>query len=126
MENLWIFIITFFIPFVFFRGAYYLVPGAFKKNHFKETIGLYLHHLHFGLLFILIASFIVILNGINWWVIVLLGLGNGFAWDGGVSYMFAKANRKNEIIGYAKSTIWAFLVFVLISLILLFINIKFF
>jgi len=59
---------------------YVIHPAYFKEFWLRRKTGLQIHHLHYGIIFILIAIFILIFIGKNIYVLALFGLGLGWCW----------------------------------------------
>ena len=117
MNPLLLFIISFLIPFLFFRIGFIIFPGAFKERVFGLSFGYNLHHLHLGFLLFFIAGVMVLLDTSKTSLLIVLGLGLGLIIDEFTCFTLMRSERKEELMVYRKSlksTSILFLVLVLV------------
>lgn len=118
MQNILIFIITLLIPLLFFR-IFYIITKHSKKFSIGKSTGFRIHHAHFGILLILLASIMLLFLDRNIYIIMLLGLGLGLILDESISLTIIKTSRKTELKAYKKSFIKTLILFIIIILIVL-------
>jgi|SRR3989344_1534378 len=116
MLEIFIFIIFFLIPFVYYRSLYYIYPAYFKESKLRISLGLQIHHIHYGAVILLITAFTLIFYGKNNYVLALFGLGLGLVLDEFVPALLMSGNRKMEMNAYAKGFIPTLIIFLLIIL----------
>ena len=91
----------------------------------RTMIGLSVHHLHYGFIFILIAALIFIFYKINKLAVALMGLGLGLVLDEFIPSLLLMTIRSEEIVAYKQGFIWTIILFssiILISILLYFRN----
>jgi len=118
MKEIFIFMIFLLIPFIYYRILYYLYRDYFKISALRKKSGLQIHHIHYGIFIILVASFILLFFGKNNYVISLLGLGLGLCLDEFIPALLMPWNRKVELGAYEKGFISTLILLVVIILIL--------
>ena len=101
--ELLIFVIAFVAPVLFWRVLFWLAREKFDKPFTRTKTGLQVHHGHFGLLIILIASILVVLGLRNFYVFGFLGLGLGLVFDEFIPSLLMPGNRELELETYKKS-----------------------
>jgi len=98
-NKLIVFVSFFLIAFIFFRLKVFLDKG--KISIFRWMTGLSVHHYHYGLVIILIASLMLIFWKINSLSVGLMGFGLGSVFDSFISRLFNfGGNRVIEINRY--------------------------
>jgi len=122
MNEILIFIISLLIPMLYYRGLFYIAKDYFKKPFLRTKTGLQIHHLHYGILLVFIATLILLFLGKNIYVVVLLGLGLGLILDLFISSLIMKTNRRIELKVYKKTFTKTLILFgiIIIVIILLF------
>ena len=80
MNEMLIFIFALVAPFLYWRGLFYVASHTFDRAFTRDKTGLQVHHAHYGILFVLAASIILLSVGESVLVIILLGLGLGLIW----------------------------------------------
>lgn len=121
MNELVIFILAFVAPLLYWRGLFYIASHVFNKPFTRTKTGLQVHHAHYGILFILVASIALLFSGENNFVIILLGLGLGLILDEFIPSLLMPGNRPLELETYRKSlskTIYFFLIIIVIILLI--------
>ncbi len=120
-EKLLIFVGFFLIAFVFFRLRVLLFYNEGGVSLLRGVTGLTFHHFHYGMIFILIASLMLIFYKVNRWGIGLMGFGLGAVYDSFVSRLFSfDSVRVNEIAKYNSSfglTLLLFSVIILLTVV---------
>ena len=114
-----IFIVCLLLPLIYYRSLYYIYRNYFKISTLRKKTGLQIHHIHLGIICILIAAIILLFTGKNIYVIVILGLGLGFALDEFVPALLMPWDRKIELKAYEKGFIWTIILFIIIILVIL-------
>lgn len=115
------FIIALLIPPIYYRGLYLLFPKLFYKRFIKEKTGLSIHHIHYGVIYTLIAIVLFLFLDKNIYIIILFGLGMGFMLDEFAPATLIDMKRKDELKIYAraqKATIFLFLAIIIILILL--------
>ena len=122
MNTIIIFLISLCLPTIYWRTLFYIAKYKFDKPFTRTKTGLQIHHLHFGMLFAMIAIVTVLISGHNtlftW---ILLGLGMGLMIDEYIPSLLLPGDRPVELAVYDKSfkpTVILFLSIVVIVLIL--------
>ncbi|PIP30146.1 hypothetical protein COU12_01965 [Candidatus Jorgensenbacteria bacterium CG10_big_fil_rev_8_21_14_0_10_54_38] len=98
-----LFIIALVVPFVYWRVLFYLAPHVFNKIALRTKTGLQIHHLHYGVVLIFIASLLLLLGGESAYMVVLLGLGLGLVLDEFIASLLMPGDRPLELEVYGKS-----------------------
>jgi len=106
MENILIFIISFLIPFVYYRSLFFVFRKSFDKPTLRSKPDLKIHHLHYGMVFAMISAFLLIFLGENNFVVFFLGFGLGLMFDEFVPALLMESERKKELDAYRKG-LWA-------------------
>jgi len=98
------FIIAFAVGIVWYRLLFFFAPKSFKEPLVRSTLKLRWHHMHWGALFVLVGSLLLLYFGTL--VIssaILIGLGLGLILDLFVPSLLLETNRERELIAYRKS-----------------------
>jgi len=74
--------------------------------------------MNYGVVYILIATFLLIFSGLSIYVIILLGLGLGFMLDEFAPATLIKMNRKEEMKIYAKAQKATLIIFAIVIILL--------
>lgn len=125
MKEMWIFIIFLLAPMLYWRTMSKIAKNYMKKPIIRTKTGLQIHHLHHGIIFVLIASLILLFVGKNNYVIALLGVGLGLMFDFFIPSVLIKSDRKKELKIYQETfvkTLILFLILIFIVIGLSFIN----
>jgi len=116
-NRLLVFILFFVIAFIYWRIYVFLLFNKGDVSFFRAMSGLSIHHYHYGLLIILIASLLLIFHKVNGVSIGLMGFGLGSVFDSFVARLFPSGGtRVGEIINYNQSFSMTSLVFMIIIL----------
>ena len=99
-ERLVVFLMFFVFAFVLWRLVVLFVYQDGGVSLFREMTGLKIHHYHWGLAIVLVASFLLVFDKRNRFVFGLLGFGLGSALDSSLSFLLKTSVRKNEIATY--------------------------
>lgn len=121
MNKVLIFILSFIAPLIYWRSLFYFVSKIFDKPFTRAKTGLQVHHIHYGILFVLISSIILLFNQESNFVIILLGLGLGLMLDEFIPSLLMPGNRSMELEIYRKSfskTIYLFLIIIVVILLI--------
>ncbi len=116
MQEIIIFVIFLILPFLYYRGLFYIATGVFNKSFLRTKTGLQIHHLHYGIVFIFIASLLILFWGAGLYAIALLGLGLGCMFDEFAASLLMPGNRPLELQVYRQSL---FTTAILLSVVLL-------
>jgi len=100
-----IFIYAFIFGLIWYRFLFYIIPYYFKKPLIRSVSKLQWHHLHNGILLVLIGIVWILVYGINLFNNILLGVGLGFIIDLFISSLKLKTNRLEELGIYRDSLI---------------------
>jgi hypothetical protein len=122
MKEAFIFIISFLIPFIYWRTLSYIATGYMKKPLLRTKTKLQIHHLHHGIILVFIASLILLFLGNNIYVTILLGLGLGLMLDLFIPSLLMKSNREEELKVYKKTFIKTLILFIVIILIIVLVS----
>jgi hypothetical protein len=116
-KRLWIFVGFFVIAFIFWRGRVFFFIGDDEIPFLRKITGLTIHHLHYGLIFILIAALLLIFYQVNGFSVGLMGFGLGTAFDSFISRLFSFSSvRVREISSYNSSFVFTAILFLEIIL----------
>jgi hypothetical protein len=113
------FIISFLIPFVYYRTLFLIASRVFDKPVLREKTGLKIHHIHYGMILTLISALALLFIGKNIYVIIFLGLGLGFMYDEFIPALLMKSKRSDELLVYKKAFKATSILFLIIVLIIL-------
>ncbi len=119
MKEVGIFLIALVLPFLYWRGLFFLAARLFNKPFAREKTGLQIHHAHFGIVIIFLASLMIVFVGKNSYSLAVLGLGLGFVFDEFIPSLYMPGNRPIELTVYRnslKKTSLLFLFFVILVL----------
>jgi len=103
MQNTIIFAVAFLVGLLWFRLLFLLFPKSFNKPFTRTKTHLQVHHLHFGVVFVLIGTYILLADSANFFVFIFLGLGLGLIFDLFIASLLMKGDRPAEMKIY-KST----------------------
>ena len=111
-RRLAVFLGFFILAFLYWRTKVYLFSGDGELPFLREITGLTIHHFHYGLLFILIASILLIFYRVSSFSVGLMGFGLGSTFDSFVSRLFSFSSvRTNELSSYGSSFPYTLLLF---------------
>lgn len=113
-ESFW-FVTALIGSMLWYRILFYIVPLYFRRPLTRSLLRLRWHHLHGGLLFILVATMVLLFGGSIGLVVVLLGIGLGFCLDLFIPSLFLKTDREAELLLYRRSLVPTLLLFLAIS-----------
>jgi hypothetical protein len=82
----------------------------------RELTGLTIHHYHYGLLIVLMASLLIIFFRNGLFSVGLMGFGLGSVFDSFISRLFRNSGRMGEIINYNNAIIPTTILFFIIVL----------
>lgn len=100
---------------LWYRILFFVVPLYFKRPLTRSLLRLRWHHLHWGLLFILVATMVLLFGGSIGLVVVLLGIGLGFSLDLFIPSLFLETDRERELFAYRRSLMPTLLLFLAIA-----------
>lgn len=103
MKHIWIFLIFFLSPMVYWRSLFYLYVKSFDTSFARTKTGLQIHHLHYGVVLIFIASQLLLFTGNSIYVIILLGLGLGLVLDEFIPSLYMPGDRPLELRVYRQA-----------------------
>ncbi len=119
MNELAIFLLALIAPFLYWRGLFYVASHTFDRAFTRDKTGLQVHHAHYGILFVLVASIILLSGGESVLVIILLGLGLGLILDEFIPSLLMPGNRPLELEIYRKSFLKTAILFLIVVVIVL-------
>lgn len=103
-EKLIVFVSLFLIAFIYFRLRVLLFFNGGGVGLLRSVTGLSIHHYHWGLIIILIASMMLIFWEVSFVSVGLMGFGLGSVYDSFISRLFSfGSNRALEISRYNQS-----------------------
>ncbi|MEK6926151.1 MAG: hypothetical protein AABW50_02645, partial [Nanoarchaeota archaeon] len=111
MNEILLFVIAFILPFVYYRTLYFVYRNYFKIAKLRAKSGLQIHHLHYGALLITASSFILLLQGKNFYSISFLGIGLGMIMDEFALALLMPGDRKVEMESYRRGFIPTLIIF---------------
>jgi|TARA_Y100000034_G_scaffold126700_1_gene178323 hypothetical protein len=111
-KKLFVFVVFFLVALVYYRLKVLLVYGDGEVSFLREVTGLTIHHYHYGLIIVLIASLLLIFYRVNGFSVGLMGFGLGSVFDSFVSRLFSVGDRVREITVYNGSFVLTIIVFV--------------
>ncbi len=100
-----------------------MTSHTFDRAFTRDKTGLQIHHAHYGILFILLASIILLFSGESVLVIILLGLGLGLILDEFIPSLLMPGDRPLELEVYKGSFLKTVFLFLIVIAIILLINI---
>ena len=99
------FTIAFIGAIIWYRLVFLIAPVYFKKPLIRSVLKLRWHHLHHGVLVILVAVMGLLFVGKNSIVIVLFGIGLGLMVDLFIPALLLETDREEELVVYRKSLV---------------------
>lgn len=111
------FIIAFIVGMIWFRILFSIFPSYAKKPLTRNVLKVQWHHLHYGALFMLVGSVLLLFTGQTPLTTILLGLGLGLIMDLFIPSLLLETDRKQELIVYHKSLLPTILLFAAIIVI---------
>ncbi len=118
MTEVVIFIVSFIFPFAYYRILFFTRRKAFEKP-VKTKTGLQIHHLHYGLIFMLGATVVLLFTSNKEFTVMLLGVGLGLACDEFISSLKLIEHRPLGLEIYGQSFKSTLIIFLIISFFLL-------
>jgi len=112
INDIFLFLISFILPLLYFRGLFFLASHYFHKPLLRTKTGLQVHHLHYGVVLLLIAALILLFSGESKTVIALLGLG--LMLDLFIPSLLMEGDRPRELEAYKKSLFGTILLFLIV------------
>jgi CBS domain containing-hemolysin-like protein len=103
LKNLLIFCIALFIPFIFFRTALYIISKPIEELSLHTREGLKFHHLHYGIMLLVVGILALLILGVTTFSIVLAGLGLGTILDEYLASLYIPEQEPAVTILYRKS-----------------------
>ena len=115
--QLQIFILTLIFSLIFWRLWTRLFYNQETTSILRTLTGLNIHHYHYGIILVLIATLFFIFYKKTNLTIALAGFGFGTYFDGFISRLIIKSQRQTEIINYNQNFIptiifFTFLIFI--------------
>ena len=114
-KKLLVFCFWFMFALVFWRGLVFFKNGSISV--LRASTGFNFHHYHYGILFMLIGSLILIFYMINSLSIGLVSFGLGTILDGSISRLIGSGIRSREIFLYNQNLLPTLLLFFVVVLI---------
>ena len=104
MNTVILFLVAFCAPMIYWRTLFYIAKHKFNTPFTRTKSGLQVHHLHFGVIFTMIAVTIMLLTHTeNIYVWALLGLGLGLIVDEYIPSLLLPGDRPVELAVYDKA-----------------------
>jgi len=98
MQNTIIFAAAFLFGLLCYRVLFLLNKQYFHKPFTRTKTGLSVHHLHFGIIFALIGTLVLLADSDkNYFVYGFLGLGFGLIFDLFIGSLLMKGDRPKEL-----------------------------
>jgi len=118
MKDLFLFLLFFVLPFLYWRSLFFLNRKTFDKPFTRIKTGLQVHHFHYGVVFVAISALILVISGKNIFSLGFLGTGFGLILDEFIASLQMPGNRPLELEIYRRTllpTAVLFVAFVLIA-----------
>ena len=114
------FILAFIGGMLWYRILFYIAPLYFKRPLTRTILKLKWHHLHWGILLVLLGTIsLLALGGITTVPVVLLGIGLGFMMDLFIPSLLLSTDREEELKIYKESLLPTLLLFAVVVAIIL-------
>ena len=98
------FILAFAVGIIWYRVMFFIVPRHFKMPFTRTALKVQWHHLHWGIILILIGTAVLLRTGeIATLSATLIGLGLGFSVDLFIPSLLLETERKKELVVYRKT-----------------------
>jgi hypothetical protein len=110
-KKLLVFVSFFVLALIYYRLKVYLFFNDGEISFSREITGLTIHHYHYGLIIVLIASLLLIFYKVNGFSVGLIGFGLGSVFDSFVSRLFSVSDRVREISVYNGSFVLTLIIF---------------
>jgi hypothetical protein len=125
MWEIIIFAICLALPFAYYRTLFYVAAHVFDRPPLRTKTGLQIHHLHYGVAYIFVASLLILFAGTTLYAIAFLGLGLGCMLDEFIASLMMPGDRPVELKVYknalpATAALLSFIVLFLIFMAILF------
>lgn len=98
-----IFLIAFILPMIYWRTLFYIAKHKFNAPFTRTKTGLQVHHLHFGVIFLVVAVEMLLISGQSYFFWILLGLSMGLIIDEYIASLMLPGNRPLELDIYDKA-----------------------
>ena len=110
------FIGLFLLPMLYQRGKFFLFERSFYKIVFRQKSGLQIHHGHFGIVILFVATMLTLFWGLSLLSVSLFGFGWGLLLDEFIpSLLMPSKDRAFELWIYGKSCRTTLVLFLLIA-----------
>ena len=119
MSEILVFIISLLVPAIFWRGLFFINRQSFKKPFWRTRTKYKVHHLHHGIIVVLIATIGLLFFGKNIYEIILFGLGLGMIMDLFIPSLLIETDRNSELEIYEKNFINTIVLFAVIIFVIL-------
>jgi len=83
-----------------------LFPKYFNKPFTRTKTKLQVHHLHFGVIFVLLGTFVLLSDSANFFVFAFLGFGLGQIFDLFIASLLMKGDRPAEMKIYKETFLY--------------------
>src|SRR3989344_5552700 len=98
-RNFFVFCIALLGSLIFWRlYVYFFYLECEKISYFRHITGLTIHHYHYGLLIILLATLYLIFLKRDYISVALMGIGLGTVFDSFISRLFKSFSRGDELL----------------------------
>jgi|TARA_B100002003_G_scaffold249897_1_gene287486 hypothetical protein len=111
-KKLLVFVSFFVLAFIYYRLRVLLFYSDGGVSFLRGVTGLTIHHYHYGLIIVLIASLLLVFYRVDGFSVGLMGFGLGSVFDSFVSRLFSVSDRVREISVYNESFVLTMIVFV--------------
>ena len=118
MRDIIIFTIAFLLPFFYWR-LMFVVAKKFAERPKLIGTGIQVHHLHYGIILLLISTAGLLLFGKNTWVVILHGLGLGLIFDEFISSLNLPEHRALGLKLYRASFVGTLMLFSAIVIVII-------
>ena len=99
------FLFSFIGGLLWYRILFFIAPLYFKRPLTRSVLKLRWHHLHWGIILILVGTIFLLLSGKNGVAIILFGIGLGFTIDLFIPSLQLETDREKELVVYRNSLI---------------------
>lgn len=103
MTKVLIFVVAFVVPHIYWRVRFRINPRSFDSPYARTKLGLQIHHMHHGIILLLIGNITLLVAGLSPFVIILSGLGLGLIMDEYIASLILPGDREVELQVYQKS-----------------------
>jgi hypothetical protein len=119
MKEVVIFVVAFILPFLYYRTAFLIAHKKVFEQPLKTKSGFQIHHLHYGVVLVFLGTILSLFIVKNVEIIILQGLGLGLIFDELISSLLLPEDRLVGLEIYRKAFKSTFILFFLVSALLI-------